>query len=314
MEKFMLKYKNETFIEKLAKILNNPIVIIIIVVIVCSIIKYFTSEKITEPTNTNKTIYTQPQPTEKSQPEENNTNPSDEQTLKINPVSEFDYLSKADIYKIRTSYVKKSLFATPNYVPNAEVFGQIQDVKPWWGMVSMCTQQGEDVNKHKDGPSEESRFINNPNLLVALIPSLRYYYPLNDPFCNDSNFDLIPTKLTLNKRTNTITATYKADDQFMKQIGDSPLMLILIGYNARDFGYNWMLLRKKGNIEFNHTAGFFDSTDVVVTDINDFIHTGGSCGIEGGCNNGSPYRQDHEFRILDLPAYMVISLWKKKPT
>jgi len=44
------------------------------------------------------------------------------------------------------------------------------------------------------------------------------------------------------------------------------------------------------------------------------LHTGGSCGYSGGCNNGSPDQPYMDMHINSFPAKLCIRLWKKMPT
>lgn len=238
-----------------------------------------------------------------------------ERQLNINPMSEYDYLSSKVIFKIRMNAVKQSLFSSPSYIPNAEVFGQIQDNKPWWGVDNMnCYYPDLPKDINKNGLSSESKIMNNPNLLVAVLDWARYpASSMSQNFCSDENLHLMPYKMTYSDNPKTITTYYKADDNFIINPAKNVyIWLNLVGVNARDFGYNWVYASEKNNIIF-HDGVHYETTDVVPTEFVDFIHTGGSCGIEGGCNNGSPYVPSHEFRLTGFPASMTLHLWKQKP-
>ncbi|MCI1273819.1 MAG: hypothetical protein LKG27_05235 [Clostridiaceae bacterium] len=251
----------------------------------------------------------------------NNTNENivpEGKSLVINPMMEYDYMTQKEIFNIRKAYVKKSLFNSQNYFPNLEVFGQIQSKKPWWGVNNMnCYYPDKSANINKEGLSSESKFINNPNMLVGVLDGIRYKYSDGlASFCKDEKLHLMPIKMTYLENPKTITAVYKADDNFLIQPTDNykdKVWLQLVGVNARDFGYNWVFASKTKNIKFNKNGGFTDSTDKLPTEFVDFIHTGGSCGIEGGCNNGSPYVQANDFHLTGIPATMTLHLWKEKP-
>ena len=45
-----------------------------------------------------------------------------------------------------------------------------------------------------------------------------------------------------------------------------------------------------------------------------FIHTGPSCGQQGGCNNASPHEPHLYFSIEKIPAEMQLGLWKEEPS
>jgi hypothetical protein len=81
--------------------------------------------------------------------------------------------------------------------------------------------------------------------------------------------------------------------------------LTLVAYNARDLGYNFLYAvpEKSENVSLPaHPARILQ-----------FIHTGGSCGYPGDCNNMSPYQAGLEFHIDSLPALAYIKLWKSRP-
>lgn len=81
--------------------------------------------------------------------------------------------------------------------------------------------------------------------------------------------------------------------------------------NARDFGYEYVYAYSNNNIFFDDVNNNFANK---VYHLDDFLHTGGSCGYPGGCNNGSP-RQDFLYFSLDneVPASLGVKLWKQNP-
>ena len=58
------------------------------------------------------------------------------QSVQVNPLSEYNYLTKKQIFDIRKNHVKNSLFSKEDYEPDTRVFGAIADSKPWWGTVT----------------------------------------------------------------------------------------------------------------------------------------------------------------------------------
>ncbi len=87
--------------------------------------------------------------------------------IPINPLAQFNFKSKADIYAIRKQAVSQlPQLAPQNYTPSGNVFGQIQDGKPWWGLLGICYYgNGE---KSILGKSKESRFLSNPYILIGV--------------------------------------------------------------------------------------------------------------------------------------------------
>ena len=222
--------------------------------------------------------------------------------LKINEPTELDGLTKADIYKIRKNYVKDSIFWDKSYEPSNDVFGQIEDNRPWYGLeYSGCMAAVKGSELVKDGPSEESRFINNPNMLIG-VECGGYDTDKNDSICKDKAFWLMPEKLTYDGRFKTIKAEYKLP--YAQKCS-------LVGINARDLGYNYIHAGSTSNIKFKNGP----SAKTSVYSFKDYIHKGPSCGLEGGCNNGSPYQSEVAFDYIpkNYNSSIFLSLWMYEP-
>ena len=117
--------------------------------------------------------------------------------IKINLPSEYNYMSKNQIYRLRIKYVKDSLFYNANYEPSEEVFGQIVDGKPWWGLIS-CDELNYKGDYHQriEGDSKVSVQMNNPNALVGLsMPYLPWSFDYNKEFCTGEYSKFIPLSL-----------------------------------------------------------------------------------------------------------------------
>lgn len=239
------------------------------------------------------------------------------QTLEINPASEYNYLSKEQIFDIRKHHVKNSLFTKVNYEPNTVVFGSIIDNKPWWGSIK-CNQLNYkgDYLENIQGPSKVSVQINNPNALVGLsMPYIPWDIGSNKEFCTSDYSNFLPISLQYDEKDKLIVAKYKLTKKFLKLRtninGKSTRYVIqLSGLNARDFGYDYMYIFDTKNIKM------YSEYNNAIEDISmfrDYIHLGGSCKYEGGCNNISPLQNDLMFSVKKLPAEINIKLWKKKP-
>ena len=247
------------------------------------------------------------------------SNLEDFENLRINPMSDYDYLSKKEIYNIRKKYVNKSLFANPNYEPSEEVFGQIVDNKPWWGDIrcSKLNYKG-DYHERIEGDSKVSIQINNPNVLVGLsMPYIPWDVPEYGDFCQAEYSKYIPYSLKYSKKDRIIIATYKLPREFLdfrsNVDGKNHRFIIqLSGLNARDFGYNYVWAFESNNIKFRQLD---ESTvkDEIQT-FQDFIHLGGSCKYEDGCNNISPMQTPLMIKVTDFPAEINLKLWKKYPS
>ncbi|RAI11426.1 MAG: hypothetical protein DKM24_04665 [Candidatus Melainabacteria bacterium] len=244
-------------------------------------------------------------------------NSVNEEKLVINPLSNYTYKSVEEITNIRKKYVATSIFKNETYEPDISVFGQMQDKKAWWGIDHIiCYDEKQNTNIRKEGLSEESRFINNPNMLLGVLVSQIFERtPDLKSLCEDKALQMIPTSITYDKKYRLITATYKATPNFMKQFGKKGhIKFLLTGLNARDFGYKYAYAINTANIAFNPAYSIKgNSLDYGIVKFEDHIALGKACEVDGGCNNTTPYQPALEFIIMKLPAKITISLWKHKP-
>lgn len=285
---------------KIKSFLLNPITLLVII--------FASAYFLLPPQSANKTV-------------KNNakTVPQKDINLTINSLSNYNYIDKNELLKMRKNYVNKSVFKDKKYVPNAEIFGQVQSKKPWWGIDNLtCYTKNSDTNSNIKGLSEESRYLNNPNMLLGLRLSERYPQELiGESFCADKEIkELMPVKMTYNPKIKMITAVYEANDNFSMVYTTgknrrNKVRFLLHGINAKDAGYNYIFASGEQNVMFGN---FSDKTaEMEPVEILQFLHTGNSCKIAGGCNNVSPYQPELEFSIQKLPAEIMFSLWKTKP-
>lgn len=228
--------------------------------------------------------------------------------IKVNGMRNFSGKTKAEIYKIRKHYVSKSIFKSKDYEPNEEVFGQIEDRLPWRSIFTEACSAGLKPVETK-GWSEESRFIDNPAMLIGL-----YNKPIrknHQARCDGTLAWVIPYRITYSPKEKLITAYY-SNLQFLAATYDIETI------NAQDFGY------KYGKMYSKHKIYFLDKNDNIsknIYEFRDFIHRGQSCGVPGGCNNMSPYIKGYVFTpILGISGtYSFLKhsidfkLWKQKP-
>ena len=245
---------------------------------------------------------------EKKQTEENIIN------IPFNAPPELSYKSKLEIYDIRKNAVRKSIFNIPDYTPSAEVFSMIEGNKPWNSM-KQCLYKSTGISD-VDGPSEEGRYISNPELLVAIEYGF-YRGKCEDKISQEEDYST-PEKITYNKEKNEIEVIY----------GGLPTCTTpkyfdwytFKGLNARDLGYKYAFVDTRNStfdIKFVRDINAGNS----IVEFQDFIHVGGSCKHEGGCNNASPTQQPLLFYYpcnTEEPATLedqtiYIKLWKNKP-
>lgn len=220
--------------------------------------------------------------------------------------------SKEEVFKHRVEAVKDSIFDERGYVPSEEVFGGIVSYKPWIA-TNVCRTAADTLEVN--GPSEEDRFIGNPTLLVAV----EYPFSFNrfDPrLCTEDSVNLLPQQIAFNPSENEITVTYKKFP-FSTIRTNKHAFYAFNGVNARDLGYPFAYVDlNKTTLDMQFVSE--DNISTRVVEFQNFIHVGGSCGVSGGCNNGSPRQPFLEFRTdpfeNEEPSKEIfVKLWKEKP-
>jgi hypothetical protein len=224
--------------------------------------------------------------------------------LAINPPAELDFLTREAVLQLRRNAVRQyPMLLAATYNPRPAVFGQIEDLAPWWGIEGQFFH-GSGI-RSIDGPAEESRFILNRYLRLA--------EEFDDWWSKDLSesrlpgFPLIcpPQQMIWKPREAYAEVSYDAACIRGRQKPE----FSLISYNARDFGFDYIYV------------SYADSQNVskatIPTDAYanlQFIHRGGSCGYLGGRNNMSPVTPDiDDIRLEGLPAKVMVWLWKGKP-
>ena len=207
------------------------------------------------------------------------------------------------------------IFFSGSYRADASpVFNQIEGGKPWWGLRGLiCYGPGQLAI---DGESDESRFIDNPFLLISMeeghaliLMKGKGDCPLSYPEPNSLSFDN-------DKMTFYVEYNASAHDQTLAMLAQSvnhrePHMRYTFhGRNAIDFGVPYVYATEVNNLHFTNAQNIGNT----VYRFRDFIHVGGSCGYPGGCNNGSPRQPETEFQINAYPASATFKLWRHQPS
>ena len=227
----------------------------------------------------------------------------------INPPSDLNGKARRDLYGLRKEFVLRHPdLAAADYEPS-RVFESIEDGKPWWGFGGW-DHHGPGA-KSNEGISTHSRFINNPFLLVGLS---EHYILWNLLGVNGEDPPhLLPSSLEWRSDSAQAAARYEVGKYFdflSRTASGFDRELELIGYNARDFGLNylWVDGANSKNIAWQ-------SDSVHAIQIPQYIHCGGSCGNPASCcNNMSPApSRNFRFTVKDLPAKISMKLWFEKP-
>ena len=218
--------------------------------------------------------------------------------VKINSLSNYNNVSKEQIYTFRKYYVNKTIFKNKDYVPNEEVFGKISENNKWLGVKSLaCMGSYSYADKSM---ANDSKFINNPAILVGIDYATYPEYTLR---CSEDEY-LIPKKLSFSKDDNTFYLTYDVSEKQKNR------RFKLVGLNARDLGYNYAFCRKTNNVNF---ANSFDNISKNIYKFKDAIRVDSSCRIKGGCNNNIAFQEELFFDISSFPATFELKLWTQEP-
>lgn len=229
-------------------------------------------------------------------------------------------LTRDEVLKLRKQAVDaNSNLLLYRYEPMREIFGQIVDKKPWWGMAGTILYGAG--SRSTIGVSEESRFILNPYLLVGINSATIGIFDPSKFKPNDLNSDSFPyfwspDSLVFEPRNKRAYATYNIQSYLQAISGTGKLKapikpnhFSLVAYNARDLGYRYIYLDTE---ESQNVKNSMDVDQPV--HISQMIHCGGSCGYPGGCNNMSPFiKEIDRCYLTKVPAKAVIKLWKDRP-
>lgn len=232
-----------------------------------------------------------------------------------------NYRAREQILTRRKELVElhKDLLKRP-YNPSSAIFGQIVTGKPWSGIIG-CTVYG-DGEKAILGDSEETRFLFNPYLLVGASSWTNEIWKadkLSSRELDSSDFPFCwqPSIIRFYPTTKVIQAAYEVSTynkgllKYKDYLKDPipTTTFNLVAYNARDFGYNYIY------VDLDKSKNLINAQEVKSpTQIVQYIHCGGSCGYQGGCNNMSPMQNEiQELSIKELPARAYVKLWKSHP-
>ena len=250
---------------------------------------------------------------------ENNINPSvDNETeiidIQINPPTELSYKLKENILEARANYIQNAIIHSDNYKPSEYIFGSIVSGKPW--IANDICKDWQTKALKVNGPSEETRFINNPTILVAIEYPFSFSNYENISWCTDPVSTITPTKLTYEKSKNEITVSYK---RLPFETENNHSFYTFNGVNARDLGYKYAYIDQSkttyDKIVFQSDSNISNQ----IIEFQNFIHLGSSCQVPGGCNNGSPRQPYLEFKQQDTDysnsdGIIYIKLWHNKPS
>lgn len=237
----------------------------------------------------------------------------------VNPPMFFNGKSREEIYNLRKEYAKNSPFFPEDYEPSSDVFGQIVDGKPWYGIDSRPCAVDEPVDNTK-GITLLSPVVNNPNALVGIFMPVVYNKKgrgaRGDEFCQaHEKFLYSPKSIVYKGAENTLEVTYKLDSM----LAGNTVEFNVVGLNARDAGFEYITSPDFVNGYFYDRTWvggqLVDNPNVAheVFKMNDFIHLGSSCRYQDGCNNISPLQSYLHFGIEKYPAEISLKLWRKRP-
>ena len=228
-----------------------------------------------------------------------------------NSLSDYDGMSKAEIFAKRKKIVDAMNISTEDYYPSERILGSIQDGKPWWGTEGiLCKGQGRHAS---DGMSRESSYFNNPILLLNL--GLGRVMNGNKGKEDCANLWPEPSYISVKFAKKYINVGY-ALHEFMKNFEGSAFYdsvnktdwFEFGSINARDFGYKYARAYEYKGIKFANEPNVSQGAI-----LQNYWCVGQSCQIEGGCNNICPSNDPFTFYVTEYPAYVYFELYKEIP-
>lgn len=239
--------------------------------------------------------------------------------LYINPPSALNFLSRQDILSRRRDFVMQHPeLLVYQYAPTGQIFDAMEDGKPWWGMKGQIFYGAG--QRSIEGDAEESRFLNNPFLLVQANLILEKIPYNSNAFASQEELDRTDIPLECGPGSAVIYPAERREEinynlsEFLEKssratrakVSLPDAKLDLVAYNARDLGFNYLAVSKAYSVNINKVGN--------IVDIDQYIHTGGTCGYPGGCNNMSPYNDKlFDLGVTKLPARACVHLWKNRP-
>lgn len=231
----------------------------------------------------------------------------DELEIQLEPLGDLDFKTKAEVYALRSEAVTRyPQLLAGEYKPSNDVFGQIVDGLPWWGVLG-AHRYGRG-KRSIEGPSTHSLSILNPYLLVVASIGTIWdpdYFGVIDEQTGQERFICTPRSLRWYPKLGQAEVTYDAE---CLRRGEAH-SFGLYAYNARDFNLRFIY------VSYRDSTNIFKEREPARAYTNpQFIHQGGSCGYPGGCNNMSPATPPiDDIRISGWPARVVIHLWENYP-
>ena len=123
--------------------------------------------------------------------------------------------------------------------------------------------------------------------------------------------------MVYNKEKNVIDVTFVSLPYCTKE---GKTWYNLKGLNARDLGYKYAYIDRE---QSTYDINFVEDTNISnsIIEFQDYIHVGGSCGQESGCNNASPnqpplnfyYNCGDNHKEYERNKTLHIKLWKNMP-
>lgn len=225
-------------------------------------------------------------------------------TYPVHPPRELDFLSRDEILEMRREVVRASgLPMNSGYAPSDEVYGGIEDGKPWWGTLGLLFYGPGSYSI--EGPSRESIYLLNPPLLVGLRTTSAYVSRFR-AVEGDETIYPVPVSISFAPNDNLLTIRYRLSrfDQHLRRLFPRDYkentQLDLHTLNAQDLGFSTLKVTGTTNAVFPPGPPEMP--------LRSLIHLGASCKYRAGCNNTSPRVPELEFSYTELPASITLQL------
>jgi hypothetical protein len=231
-------------------------------------------------------------------------------SIALKDPEDYDGLTRRQILDRRATHVlRNETLLKGGYTPTAAVFDDLRDGRPWWGLDGVYFFGAGPQSAA--GPSEASRWLANPYLLMGVSETAAYVSNASSTAASGAPYPK-PESLEWNARERAGRVVYDVSShfRFLREYGypnAEANALTLIAYNARDLGFTFAYIDPDGSMNIAVPANGRPAR------IRQHFHTGVNCGVEGGCTSMTPYQREWRLRVPALPARATVKLWRTDP-
>ncbi len=240
-------------------------------------------------------------------------------TLQLSGLMNYSGKTSEELLALRSKKVQEHPeLLKGSYEPSSKLFA-FDGSSPWWGTRGYLFRGSGGAVDSTDGVSRESKFFGNPFVLVC--PEFfgdnmhwsRQRFAKTEDFARVFPTYVPPQSVTLYPKEKREEITYDLMSYYnsVRSMLDnnwkiSDISFSLVGYNARDFGYNYIYVDAGSSSNMATLP-----SKVIAIGQSLIVKTKGSCAPK--CNDLDGPPQMEGFKLRNLPAKCRLLLWRKEP-